>query len=182
MICPDCNGAIRIIDCKGTLVDECSKCKGKWFDRGVLRDAKDLQDDHLRWLDFDPFGEDAEQLSVPSEGKLCPKCLKKMSSLNYKNSGIIIDKCSFCQGVWLNYGEFRKIIEYLENLVTTQTVKGYTKDSFKQFIEIFKGPEGVVSEVKDFLAVFYLLQLRIATEHPELSKAAQKIYKYIPFK
>ena len=46
-----------------------SSSKAIGFDRGELRLAKDKQDDDIRWLDFDPFGKDAESLSVESEGK-----------------------------------------------------------------------------------------------------------------
>ena len=114
MKCPDCQGDLNTIDCKGIAIDECINCKGRWFDRDVLRRAKDKQDDDIRWLDFDPFGEDAEKLSVPSEGKRCPKCEKVMSSLKYSQSNIIIDKCSTCEGIWLDHGEFEKIMNYFE--------------------------------------------------------------------
>lgn len=182
MKCPDCQNELQTIDCKGIMIDECIKCKGKWFDRDELRRAKDRTDDNLRWLDFDPFGKDAEQLSVASEGRICPKCSKKMSSLKYADSKVIIDKCLNCKGVWLDPGEFIKVIRYLENRINSETAKEYIKDTFKQFIEIFSGPEGVISEVKDFLAVLYLLELRIAVEHPGLAEASRKIYQATPFK
>ena len=182
MKCPDCQNELKIIDLKGVKIDECVKCRGKWFERNELRLVKDRQDDYLRWLDFDPFGKDAEKLSIPSDGKKCPKCLKQMNSLTYQQSKILIDKCSTCEGIWLNHGELVKIIRYLENVILTQPVQKYVKDSFKQFIEIFKGKEGLISETKDFLAVLYLLQLRIAVENPALVKASENIYNNTPFK
>ena len=42
--------------------------------------------------------------------------------------------------------------------------------------------EGIMSEVKDFLAVLYLLELRIAADHPTLARASENIYKYTPFR
>jgi Zn-finger nucleic acid-binding protein len=182
MKCPDCRNELKPIDCKGIQIDECVNCKGKWFDRGELRKAKDRQDEDLRWLDFDPFGKDAEQLSVASAGKVCPKCSVKMSALKYKDSQVVIDKCSSCKGVWLDPKEFYKIIRFLENKVNTETSEEYVRDTFKQFIEIFTGPEGVISEVKDFLAILYLLELRIAVENPLLASTSQKIYQNTPFK
>lgn len=182
MKCPACQGKLEPIDCKGIEVDECVSCKGRWFDRDELRRAKDKEDDDIRWLDFDPFGEDAEKLSVPSEGRICPKCSKQMSSLKYSASGIIIDKCSSCGGIWLDHGEFERIVKYLEDLVLTKPAGQYTKDTFKQFVEILTGPEGVISEAKDFLAVLNLLQMRIAVENPKVAESAQKIYQYTPFK
>jgi len=182
MKCPDCHKELKPIDCKGIQIDECVKCKGRWFDRDELRKAKDRQDNDLRWLDFDPFGKDAEKLSVASEGKICPKCSVKMSSLKYMDSKVVIDKCLNCKGVWLNPKEFDKVIRFLEDKVSTETAKEYVKDTFKQFIEIFTGPEGVISEVKDFLAILYLLELRIAVENPLLVETSQKIYQSTPFK
>ena len=44
MKCPDCNSELKQIDCKGIMIDECVGCKGKWFDRGELRKAKDSAD------------------------------------------------------------------------------------------------------------------------------------------
>ncbi|MCK4905224.1 zf-TFIIB domain-containing protein [bacterium] len=181
MKCPDCQGELKQIDCKGIMIDECIKCKGKWFDRDELQKAKDRADDDLRWLDFDPFGEDAKKLSTFSQGKICPKCFGIMLALKYMDSQVLIDKCSGCKGVWLESGELAKIILYLENKVNTKTEKEYVKDTFRQFIEIFTGQEGLISEVKDFLVVFYLLRLRIAVEHPNLVKASDKTYETVPW-
>lgn len=182
MNCPDCKGELQQYDCKGIMIDECIRCKGKWFDRDELRRAKDRTDDDLRWLDFDPFGKDAEQLSVASKGKVCPKCSKKMKSLKYMDSKVSIDKCPSCKGVWLDPGELAKIIRYLENKVCTETAKEYAKDTFKQFTEIFTGQEGLISEAKDFLAILYLLKLRIVVEHPIFAEALQMIYQNTPFR
>ena len=182
MKCPDCRHELQRVDCKGVVIHECSQCKGKWFERDELQKVRDRQDDTLRWLDFDPFGKDAEQLSVASEGRICPRCSKKMASLKYMKSNVVIDKCPACKGVWLDSGELVKIIRYLEYVVDMEDVKGYVKDTFKEFIKIFTGHKGVVSEVKDFLAVLYLLQLSIVVSHPELATAAQKVYQATPFK
>ena len=95
MNCPDCEGTLETIDFNGVKIDECTKCKGRWFDRGELRLAKDKKDDDIRWLDFDPFGKDAEELSVASEGKECPKCSKKMKSLTYRKSKIFFHSCQW---------------------------------------------------------------------------------------
>jgi len=181
MKCPDCMDELRSFDFKGVTIHECAECKGKWFDRDELRKAKDSADNELRWLDFDAFGEDAEKLSMASEGKFCPKCDEKMLSLKFMDSNVVIDKCSHCNGIWLDAGELAKIILYLERKINTETSGEYAKDTFRKFIEIFKGHKGFVSEVKDFLAIFYLLRLRIAVEHPKLAKAIDKTYESVPW-
>jgi Zn-finger nucleic acid-binding protein len=41
MECPACHAQFGQINFKGVLLDECPKCKGRWFDRGELKEAKD---------------------------------------------------------------------------------------------------------------------------------------------
>ena len=159
VICPECQTELCVTDCKGIQIHECPACKGKWFEGDQLRLAKDRQDDLLRWLDFDPFGTDAEALSVQADGKACPKCRQPMRSLTYRQSTIVIDKCQQCEGVWLSHGELARIIRYLERVVVTESASEYAKETFRQFVGIFRSKEGLMSEVKDFLAVLYLLEL-----------------------
>ncbi len=70
----------------------------------------------------------------------------------------------------------------LEKIVSTKSASEYVKDVFREFLEIATGPEGRISEVKDFLVVLKLLELRIAVENPRIAEAAQKIYQLWPLK
>ena len=182
MKCPDCQNDLQVAKLKGVNIHECSHCKGKWFERNELMSAKNKADDGLRWLDFDPFGRDAQKLSVVSVGKQCPQCLKEMQSLTYLQSKVVIDKCQSCEGVWLNHGELERIIRYLEKVIDVEPVKDLAKDTFREFIKIFTGHKGLVSEVKDFLAVLYILKVRIAVEHPRLAQGWENIESISPFK
>ena len=182
MKCPDCSYTLKPIECKGVIIHECTKCNGKWFERNELQKLEAREDKTVRWIDFEPFGKDAEKLSVTSEGKTCPKCLKRMQSLKYLKSNVVVDKCSDCKGVWLDKGELAKIIIYLKNLVDTAPASELVKDTFKEFVKIFTFHKDVVSEIKDLFAVFYLLELRVAVDHPKLVDASEKIYESTPFK
>lgn len=166
----------------GVNIYECLKCKGKWFERNELIQAKNNADDGLRWLDFDPFGKDAQKLSISSEGKQCPQCVKVMQSLTYSQSRVIIQKCQTCEGVWLSHGELSKIIQYLEKTVNSESAKDLANDTFKEFIKIFTVHQGMVSEAKDFLAVLTILNTRIAIEHPKLAQAWDNIARISPIK
>ncbi|MCK5581240.1 MAG: zf-TFIIB domain-containing protein [Candidatus Omnitrophica bacterium] len=181
MNCPDCKKELGQVEFRDITIHECVDCKGRWFDRDELRKAKDNADEDLRWLDFDPFGQEAGANTVEADSKACPKCSTSMSSLTYDKSNVVIEKCSQCHGVWVHCGEFEKIIRYLEDLVSTKTAPGYVKNSVAQFLEIVTGPEGVVAEVKDFLVVTKLLEVRAGVEHPHLAEAVNKIYQYFPF-
>ena len=182
MNCSNCQNELDQIDFRGIVINECSSCHGRWFDREELQKAKDNTDEDLCWIDFDPFTKKEKHFNVtPDEGGMCPKCSKEMVSLAYANSGVIIKKCERCRGVWLGEGEFKKLIAYLENLVTTHSASEYVVDSFKQFLEIVTGPDDRISEVKDFLVVLKLLKLRAAIEHSKIAELTNKIYQYLPF-
>lgn len=182
MKCPDCSSGLEETDYRGLRLDECPRCRGRWFDRDELRQAKDRTDDDLRWLDFDPFGQEAGRFAIRSERDLCPRCETPMASLTYETSRVVIDKCEQCQGIWLNHGEFEKIIKYLYKIVSSKKAADYVKEAQTQFVEVFTGPEGTISEIRDFLAVLTLLRLRIAVEQPGIADAADTIYRYSPFK
>ena len=182
MKCADCSTELQVFKLKGIDIHECPKCRGKWFERDQLMLAKNRTDEDLRWLDFDPFGKDAEQLSMASAGKPCPCCFKVMQALTYAQSKIVIDKCQSCQGVWISHGELVKIIRYLERVVNTESVKRLGKETFKEFIQIFAGHKGLVSEVKDFLAVLNILGTRLAVENPQLAQSWMSIESVSPFK
>ena len=181
MNCPDCQKELGEIPFRDMVLHGCAGCKGRWFDRAELSKAKNNADEDLRWLDFDPFGQEAGAQALDTEGKVCPQCSTTMSSVNYGKSDVVIEKCAQCQGVWVHAGEFEKIIRYLEELVSSKTAPEYVKDSVAQFLEIVSGPDGVVEEVKDFLVVTKLLEVRTGVEHPQLAEAVNKIYQYFPF-
>ena len=181
MKCPDCNNELKPIDCKGITIHECVKCNGKWFEKDQLKKIEVKEDDGLRWIDFEPFSESAEKLSVTSENKICPKCLKKMQSLTYLESKVVIDKCPVCKGVWLDHGELVKIIMYLKGLIDSASTGELAKETFKEFLKIFTFQKDVVSEVKDLFAVFYLLELRMALGHPKLADTVQRVYQSAPW-
>ncbi len=182
MNCPECSHELRFISLKGVEIAECFKCRGKWFDRKGLVSIVNKVDKSLSWLDFDPFGKDTDKLSEASGGKQCPACLKSMQSLTYLDSKVVIDKCPSCNGVWLSHGEFAKIVLYLEKVLKSKNAKALVKQSFKEFIKIFTGSKGLITEVKDFLVVLYLLELRVAAEHPSLVRIAEDVYLDTPFK
>ena len=182
MNCPDCRTPLRQTDYHGINIDECPSCLGRWFDRDELRRAKDRTDQYLRWLDFDPFAGDGSAPAATGYARLCPRCSLKMGVIVYETSGVLIDKCSSCHGVWLNHGEFEKIIKHLKKETSTETAAQYRIDVERQFEQILTGPEGPISELRDFFAVFNLLEMRLAVEHPNLAAAVQDIYLSSPFK
>jgi len=165
---------------KGVEIDECSKCRGIWFDRGELTKAKDSTDEDLRFLDFDVF--DKKNKKGAKSKVHCPSCGSEMTTLEYINSKVKVDRCDSCHGVWLDAGEFKKIILYLENIIVTEKASDYAKDAANELKEILAGPESAISEIKDFLAVLNFLELRIQAEHPKFSKTITTLLRAWPIR
>lgn len=181
MICPDCQSTLEQADLHGVRIDECPNCRGRWFDRDELRRAKDRTDDDLRWLDFDPFAADVGAAAT-AKGPLCPRDSIKMGSIAYEESGVRVDKCAKCHGVWLNHDEFEKIVRHLEAEVNSETAADYGREAGRQLAQIFAGPEGPLSETRDLFAVLHLLRQRLGVEHRELQGIVDHLYMSSPFR
>jgi Zn-finger nucleic acid-binding protein len=65
---------------------------------------------------------------VAAKGRLYPYCSAVMGTIAYETSGVIIDKCSSCHGIWLDHGEFEKIVRHLEREVSSETAAQYCCD------------------------------------------------------
>jgi ribosomal protein L37AE/L43A len=53
--------------------------------------------------------EEAKKQEVAIAQYRCPKCGAELVMVSYK--GIEIDKCSQCQGIWLDCGELEQVLE-----------------------------------------------------------------------
>lgn len=165
MKCPGCGGGLVVGTREGVAVQECPLCGGAWFQRQELRRAKDSADEDLRWMDFDVFS-DEESFTGDMSERRCPQCTGAMDSRAYATSGVVIDCCPTDHGVWLDAGEFDKILEHLETVLARLDAGEYGKRALEELREVVTGPESRISELKDFLTVVRLLQYRLGVEHP----------------
>ena len=167
MQCPKCSEEMHRQAIGKVEVDECSNCNGVWFDEDELRKAKDKTDSDLNWMDFDLW-KHADQFQVSAKPIKCPKCSIDMAGILYGKTGIEVDHCVKCKGIWLDGGEFKKIIEALTDELETKSALEYVKASLGEAIEIFAGPESFLSEWRDFLTIMTMLEYRVLAENPEL--------------
>jgi Zn-finger nucleic acid-binding protein len=182
MLCPEDGTTLRETESHGVKIHECPKCLGRWFDRDELRRAIDSTDEDLRWLDFDPFAADAEKAAAGKGERLCPKDQTPMGVMPYEKSGVRIDKCTKCHGVWLSSEEFERIIKHLEAEVNAETARQFEAEAAKQLGQVFTGHEGPLSELRDLYSVLHLLRKRWAVEHPGLSESLDALSAGSPFK
>jgi membrane associated rhomboid family serine protease/Zn-finger nucleic acid-binding protein len=101
------------------VLDVCPNCKGIWFDSGelagyaeALAAKKEITPRKTKFFQH----KIVQPLSkITEKTRFCPKCESKLTKFNYAyDSGIILDKCAACGGVWTDRGEAVQIAEYLK--------------------------------------------------------------------
>lgn len=102
MKCPRCNVDLKPSDVGEygfTIIDVCPKCGGAWFDKGEV----DRLDESI-WTDVEKV--DFDKVTYSFQNLICPKCNNELEPLSPKNAkGLIFDRCSLCEGFWLDKGE-----------------------------------------------------------------------------
>jgi len=181
MICPRCKIPMTTHLLQNVPIDECSRCKGIWFDKDELRKCKDRTDPDLNWMDFELW-KHKDRFHLTARAFPCPRCNISMVKIEYDQTGVEIDHCPQCKGIWLDKGEFPKIIEILTDELLTKSVSGYLKASLQEARELITGPEGFISEWRDFLTALKFLELRFFVENPRLSDAVTNFQKNNPIR
>lgn len=107
MNCPKCQSAtLAQFKVEGVAVDRCSSCAGIWFDAHELGQL---------------LAEDAHQVAALTRGDrdqkldqkrgLCPRdgtdLLRIYSAIDRR---VVLDACADCHGIWLDGGEFAKLL------------------------------------------------------------------------
>ncbi len=176
--CPKCQDELKPKTVGDVEVDECQKCKGVWFDKSELRQAKDATDSDLNWMDFEIWKHEDQFRSATSD-RQCPICQKPMVSVQYGDTVVVIDYCQSCQGTWLDKHELERIVEALEKELVTKPFSDYVKETIREGIEIITGQESFVSEWKDFSTVLRLMQYRLFVENPTLLNTVTSVQKTV---
>lgn len=176
MKCPKCEEQLKEVPFQGVKVDSCSSCKGYWFEKDELRKAKDEKEESLNWMDIDLWEND-EKFRITKDEILCPDCGMPLYEVNYGDSNIKVDVCNVCEGMWLDEGEFRKIIKYLKEKGGDKIMQEYFKTLLEETGEVVLGPDSLEEEVKDLLTVLSLLKYRFAGKHPFITEAISNLPK-----
>jgi Zn-finger nucleic acid-binding protein len=181
MKCPRCDKALKTRTIETVEIDECVGCNGIWFDQDELRKAKDETNPDLNWMDFELW-KHQDRFHVAAKPIKCPKCKEEMVAIDYDKTKVEIDYCIECKGVWLDAGEFEKIIDALTEELSTKSASEYVKDTLEEAKNIITGSEPSISEWKDFLTVLRMLEYRILSENPRVAKALTDIQVTSPFR
>lgn len=153
----------------GVEVDFCSTCLGLWFEEDELRLAKDEKDKDLRWLDLDLW-KDRKKFKIFPGIRLCPSCRLPLYEIYYGDSRVIVDVCNLCHGVWLDRGEFKRIIDYLRKKANYEVLHKFAKNLLVEAAEILIGPETLREEILDFLVILKILNYKFLTQYQKISE------------
>jgi uncharacterized protein len=105
--CPRCHIPLLVEEHGDITMERCSRCGGRWMDpedlKGVL---------HLIRLPVDGSAvREGVDLAGVSENALCPRCGLPLEPFNYAgDSGVILDKCQDCGGLWLDRGKLERVL------------------------------------------------------------------------
>lgn len=171
--CPKCKHMILShCPCDEVSLDQCDACFGLWFDKGEMRQCKSKRDETLNWMDAELFS-NPEKIAMKPTDHACPVCEgKKLMALDYDNTGVVVEYCISCQGLWLDKGEFDKIIQALHHRSLEQTIGEYLRAALEETKEVLTGPEPLAEELRDARMVVRLLQCRICSYQPKLAHTA----------
>jgi len=117
--CPRCKTGMSPLEYEGVPIDRCDRCRGEWLDGGELKRILDAAREHPE------ASAEVEALKQPKirgvllaevrENLPCPACGQTMEAFNYAgDTGIILDRCRHCGGIWLDAGELEKVQHVIE--------------------------------------------------------------------
>jgi hypothetical protein len=176
MQCPNDNEYLQKMLFHDVEVDYCPKCLGVWFDKDELRLAKDEKDKDLNWVDIDLW-RDKSKFQVAHSKRLCPVDRTMLVETRYDNSRTKVDFCKMCNGIWLDRGEFKQIINYLKNKSDYEVLNHYTKNLAVELWEVFSGPETFREELADFFTLLKLFNYKFITQHPRITDLLEDLPK-----
>jgi Zn-finger nucleic acid-binding protein len=180
MDCPVCHKAMKPINAGDFTIDECPRCRGLWFDKGELEAFKDEVDPDLRFLDFKIWSPKA-LFNFYEEPLACPRCRSaSMRTLKYLEPDLLVTLCPFCEGVWLNFGDFKDIVDAFRAEAEAKSVPEYVISSLKEASDILVNPQNLISEWKDLKAVLRMLRHRVFVENPKIRSVLVGIQKSLP--
>jgi membrane associated rhomboid family serine protease/Zn-finger nucleic acid-binding protein len=129
MLCPACKKQIHPRRTGGVVVDICTHCGGIWFDKEEIREVASIlkQSSEIPPLSLESL-KNRRKNTGQSRGIYCPRCSDvELKPFNYaSDSGILLDRCPNCGGIWADQGEIEGIASFLKSGSRLEEIgKGY---------------------------------------------------------
>jgi Zn-finger nucleic acid-binding protein len=107
MNCPKCEQPLSTTSVRGTEVDKCPKCHGIWFDANELETILAQTPTDLR-----PLRGGRHDNATDRQRGTCPRDGKSLMRVcSAKDKDVIVDVCPDCQGIWLDGGELKRLLD-----------------------------------------------------------------------
>ncbi len=119
MQCPQCSASLQATVYEGVPIHTCDTCGGEFVGGEEFARIVEHRHEHFsnelrtELAECKPaFGEVSTQ---PERSLGCPACGREMAVANYAgDSGIFVDRCSVCGGLWLDQAELEKVQVVME--------------------------------------------------------------------
>ena len=118
MLCPTCDSTLSTVIYEGIEIATCDVCGGCWLDADELGRIVRLREQRFTAEQRMAIDTTAQIHGIPVEDIerhiICPGCRASTGPINYGgDTGIIINRCGQCHGIWLDVGE----LEHIQMLV-----------------------------------------------------------------
>ena len=174
MDCPKDQTPLEVVHFLSIPIHRCLTCEGTWYEKGQLRILKDKEShgDYC-WINLDLWRDAAKFRAALTSRYTCPTDSTPLIPVHYGTAPIVVDICERCKGVWLDKGEYARIIKFLDAAVDTESVGDYLRDLRDEFGELVRGHP--LAGLKGVEMVLYLLELRFFVQHPQLLSSIQSL-------
>jgi membrane associated rhomboid family serine protease len=106
IICPKCLSDMTELEHQGVTIDVCPGCRGIWLDPGELAQLRGASED----LPAAPDNVASGTRYLQTSTYICPRCQGGFDTFEYApGTGLYIDRCKSCRGIYLDAGELKKI-------------------------------------------------------------------------
>ena|SRR5215813_10683972 len=108
LTCPNDNTPLTAVDVEGVPLDQCSKCGGYWLQRGELETLGEHHHTHLDPITVGDVGRVDSKRHCPQDGT------RLIEHEFVAHTGVKVDQCPACQGIWLEKFELGNLLNYLD--------------------------------------------------------------------
>ncbi len=120
MRCPGCESTLSTVEYEGVAVETCGTCSGCWLDADELGQIVRIREQRFSPEQLSSIDTAAKIPGIPvkdiERNIVCPSCGTLTGPLNYGgDTGITIDRCPKCRGIWLDKGELESIQMLVES-------------------------------------------------------------------
>lgn len=180
MNCPHCEVELVPGDASGVAFSRCPNCRGTWFTEEGFREAQDQADPENDWLHLEIWREH-DHFDVKASELACPSCGRSAVRMRYGETGVEIDHCPACAGIWLDEQELENIVAALEEESARLPARELLAAALREAADIGRGAGSLAEEWRHLEHILKLLKLRVLVDHPALRQLFLQVQKGTPF-